>query len=99
MKIEIITNLEAFTSLEKEWNAIHKDSASAVPFLRHEYLLAWWQTLGGGEWPQGELYIVTARHNDGALAGIARVDALLRRHFPASGADANELPDEPALLG
>ena len=71
MKIEIITNLEAFTSLEKEWNAFHKDSASAVPFLRHEYLLAWWQTLGGGEWPQGELYIVAARHADGALAGIA----------------------------
>ncbi len=36
MKIEIITNLEAFTWLEKEWNALHKDSASAVPFFRHE---------------------------------------------------------------
>lgn len=35
----------------------------------------------------------------GALAGIARVDALLRRLYPAGGGGANELPDVPAVLG
>ena len=71
MKIEIIRNLEELSLLEKEWNALHQEVQVPVPFLRHEYLAAWWQTLGGGEWPQGELYVVTARHADGTLAGIA----------------------------
>jgi hypothetical protein len=34
----------------------------------------------------------------GAVLGVAGVGELLRRHFPISGADANELPDEPRLL-
>lgn len=34
----------------------------------------------------------------GVLLGIARVDVLLRRHFPASGGTPNELPDAPQLL-
>lgn len=34
----------------------------------------------------------------GALAGIARVDALLRRFYPQTGAGANELADAPAVL-
>jgi CelD/BcsL family acetyltransferase involved in cellulose biosynthesis len=38
--------------------------------LRNEYLSTWWQTLGGGEWSQGELCVVVARQ-EGQLAGIA----------------------------
>jgi uncharacterized membrane protein len=38
------------------------------------------------------------RFADGALAGIARVDALLTRHFPLAGANPNELADAPKLL-
>ncbi len=34
----------------------------------------------------------------GALAGITRADALLRRHFPVAGANPNELPDAPAVI-
>ena len=35
----------------------------------------------------------------GTLAGIARIDALARRHFPlAGGVNPNELPDAPAVL-
>ena len=71
MEIGVIRDLDKLNSLENGWNTLHKDSASAVPFLRHEYLTAWWQTLGGGEWPQGELNVVTARHEDGTLAGVA----------------------------
>jgi CelD/BcsL family acetyltransferase involved in cellulose biosynthesis len=71
MRIEVVRDLGELYSLAQEWNQLLKDSASAVPFLRHEYLAAWWQTLGGGEWPQGELYVVTARREDGGLAGIA----------------------------
>ena len=34
----------------------------------------------------------------GSLAGIDAVSALLARHFPASGARPNELGDRPALI-
>ncbi len=71
MNIEIIRDLDKLNSLENEWNQLHQHSASAVPFLRHEYLAAWWQTLGGGEWAQGGLYVVAGRREDGSLAGLA----------------------------
>jgi len=34
----------------------------------------------------------------GALLGIERVDGLLRRHFPGSGENPNELADTPSVL-
>jgi uncharacterized membrane protein len=33
-----------------------------------------------------------------ALAALGRVNDLLRRHFPADGSRANELPDRPLML-
>ncbi len=71
MHIATIHSLPELISLEKEWNDLLALSASRVPFLRHEYVTAWWQGLGGGEWPHGELYVVTARQEDGSLVGIA----------------------------
>jgi CelD/BcsL family acetyltransferase involved in cellulose biosynthesis len=71
MRIEVITDLSGLAPLANEWNALLKESASAVPFLRHEYLSTWWETLGGGEWQQGELYVVVARRESGDLVGIA----------------------------
>jgi CelD/BcsL family acetyltransferase involved in cellulose biosynthesis len=56
--------------LETEWNALIERSITNVPFIRHEYLRTWWQTRGGGEWPQAELVLVTA-HRDGQLVGVA----------------------------
>jgi hypothetical protein len=47
--------------LETEWNALIERSITNVPFIRHEYLRTWWQTRGGGEWPQAELALVTAQ--------------------------------------
>ncbi len=58
-------------TLRSDWNALLDESISHVPFLRYEYLVDWWQTRGGGEWPaECELAIVTAMEN-GRLAGIA----------------------------
>ncbi len=54
----------------KDWNALVETSITDTPFLRHEYLSEWWQTLGGGEWKQGELVLVSAVEN-GKLIGIA----------------------------
>jgi CelD/BcsL family acetyltransferase involved in cellulose biosynthesis len=56
---------------QAEWNGLLAESSVHVPFLRYEYLQTWWQTRGGGEWPQdARLAIVTAREN-GRLVGIA----------------------------
>jgi CelD/BcsL family acetyltransferase involved in cellulose biosynthesis len=71
MHLNIITNVDQFEALADEWNHLLNHSASHVPFLRHEYMRAWWSTLGGGEWSQGELCLVTARGEDGNLIGIA----------------------------
>jgi len=71
MHIATIRSLPELISIEKEWNDLLTISASHVPFLRHEYMTAWWQGLGGGEWAHGELYIVTARNDDNQLIGIA----------------------------
>jgi hypothetical protein len=38
------------------------------------------------------------RYEEGVLAGIADVSALLERHFPAGGANVDELPDKPVVL-
>jgi len=56
--------------LEAEWNQLLEESITHVPFLRHEYLKIWWQTMGGGEWKTGDLAIAAARR-DGNLIGIA----------------------------
>lgn len=34
----------------------------------------------------------------GAMVGIERIHALLRQHFPASGANVNELPNRPVRV-
>ncbi len=68
--MELSLHHEFPAHLQAEWNALLDGSASHVPFLRYEYLEAWWQTRGGGEWPQASLAIVTARQ-DGRLVGIA----------------------------
>ena len=60
-----------FSELDSnEWNALLSESFSDVPFLRYEYLSAWWSTHGGGEWPMAQLALVSARESD-RLAGIA----------------------------
>ncbi len=38
------------------------------------------------------------RFEDGAVAGVASVSTLLGKHFPPSGANPNELPDQPVML-
>jgi CelD/BcsL family acetyltransferase involved in cellulose biosynthesis len=41
-----------------------------VPFLRYEYIRIWWETRGGGEWPESDLAVILAREA-GRLVGIA----------------------------
>jgi CelD/BcsL family acetyltransferase involved in cellulose biosynthesis len=71
MSLTLIQSESDFLALKEDWNLLLTSSASHVPFLRHEYLSNWWQTLGGGEWEMGSLAIVTDRSEDGSLEAIA----------------------------
>jgi CelD/BcsL family acetyltransferase involved in cellulose biosynthesis len=53
-----------------EWNTLVEAGVTDAPFLRHEYLDQWWKTLGGGEWKQADLALVSASEN-GKLVGLA----------------------------
>jgi CelD/BcsL family acetyltransferase involved in cellulose biosynthesis len=70
MEFQVIRDEAEFDSLAEDWNRLLNQSASHVPFLRHEYMQIWWRNRGGGEWPQAELAIVVAREGD-RLLGIA----------------------------
>jgi CelD/BcsL family acetyltransferase involved in cellulose biosynthesis len=52
------------------WNVLVEQSIADTPFSRYEYLSEWWKTLGGGEWQNAELLLVSATEND-QLIGIA----------------------------
>ena len=70
MDFNLHTDFESLTPLASEWNAMLAECITDAPFLRFEYLRDWWQTLGGGEWGQAELIVVTA-HEGGKLIGVA----------------------------
>jgi CelD/BcsL family acetyltransferase involved in cellulose biosynthesis len=71
MQFELHRDPAVFGQLHAEWNALLDRSVTRVPFLRAEYQQAWWGERGGGEWPQAELLVVTARGDDGSLVGVA----------------------------
>ena len=61
----------SFDSLDASaWNGLLPGSVTDAPFLRHEYLSDWWASLGGGEWSNVTLAIISASQ-DGQLIGIA----------------------------
>ena len=70
MDFALIRNFSDLEPLASEWNALLAESSTHAPFLRHEYLRAWWETRGGGEWPASALAVALARQ-DGRPAGIA----------------------------
>lgn len=70
MEFALHRNFSELAHLSDEWNALLAESITHIPFLRYEYLSTWWETRGGGEWPESELAVVTA-WQDGHLEGIA----------------------------
>jgi CelD/BcsL family acetyltransferase involved in cellulose biosynthesis len=78
MDFTLHRNSSDLAPLAVNWNKLLAESVTHIPFLRYEYLLAWWATRGGGEWPASELAVVTA-YQDGRLAGIAPMFSSLNR--------------------
>jgi hypothetical protein len=71
MEISFLNDLSTWEQLARPWNDLLARSATDIPFLRFEFLRAWWTTLGGGEWPDGELWVAVGREQDGGLAAAA----------------------------
>ncbi len=71
MKIDIIRNTGSWAEMQQEWDELLQKSHLNLPFLTFAFQRAWWQHLGGGEWQNAELHILTGRAEDGALLGIA----------------------------
>jgi CelD/BcsL family acetyltransferase involved in cellulose biosynthesis len=70
MTMEFIRDAPSWDRIAPDWNDLLSRSASACPFLRCEFLRAWWEHLGGGEWPSADLRIAVWRE-DGTVRGIA----------------------------
>ena len=70
MEFSLHQDFTELAGLAEDWNSLLAESVTHIPFLRYEYLSAWWETRGGGEWPESQLAVVTA-HQAGRLVGIA----------------------------
>ena len=68
MNYTLLNDFSKITS--NEWNELLKDSIQDTPFLRYEYQKTWWEHLGGSEWKDAKLILVTA-HENNQLTGIA----------------------------
>lgn len=73
-EIRVITKLEDFKSLEKQWNQLLKKSPVRSAFLTWTWLYSWWNTYGTDK----QLWIVSTWH-DGTLTGLAPLMLETRR--------------------
>src|SRR5215216_416496 len=70
MNFNLHKDFSEFSLRAESWNSLVEQSVADTPFSRHEYLSEWWKTLGGGEWKQATLVLVSATEND-QLVGMA----------------------------
>jgi len=71
MEFKQYDTFDALASYKEDWNLLLKKCASVVPFLTYDYLKAWWQTRGGGEWPEESQLVLVAAFEGEELVGAA----------------------------
>jgi CelD/BcsL family acetyltransferase involved in cellulose biosynthesis len=71
MEFKRYDTFNALANYQEDWNHLLQRSASHVPFLTFDYLKAWWETRGGGEWPKDSLLVLVAAFQDDSLVGVA----------------------------
>jgi CelD/BcsL family acetyltransferase involved in cellulose biosynthesis len=86
MELKYYNNFDALAKYRDNWNDLLEKSVSQVPFLTFDYLQSWWQTRGGGEWPEDSALVIIAAFEGDDLVGAA---PLFR---------ANNLDGVPALM-
>lgn len=68
MNYKLHTSFDTLLPLAPAWNELLAASITNAPFLRYEYLATWWNSLGGGEWKDARLAVITASENDQLVA-------------------------------
>ncbi|MBI5874091.1 MAG: GNAT family N-acetyltransferase [Candidatus Omnitrophica bacterium] len=63
MQIEVIKDIDKFQKMRSEWNALLEASGVHNPFLRHEWLTAWWKGYGDGK----ELFVLMFKNEREAV--------------------------------
>jgi len=71
MNIQFLHSDQSFSDLSDIWEALLSHSGTNTPFQQPGYLEAWWSTMGGGEWDDGELWLGVGKVDGGEIAGIA----------------------------
>jgi CelD/BcsL family acetyltransferase involved in cellulose biosynthesis len=64
--LDLVSDSSAFARLEGEWNDAVERAGIPHPFLRHEWVSAWWEAFGAGR----RLHILTVRRS-GSIVAIA----------------------------
>ena len=64
LQVELVTDLASFLALETDWNRLVQAAGIPHPFLRHEWIRAWWECFAGDR----ELRIVLVRDGRGLVA-------------------------------
>ncbi len=71
MNIQFLHSDQSFSELTDIWEALLSRSGTNTPFQQPGYLDAWWSTMGGGEWDDGELWLGVGKIEGGEIVGIA----------------------------
>lgn len=69
MEFKLHTNFP--TEIADSWDSLLIQSITRVPFLFFEHLKIWWETRGGGEWPQTDQLAVISGWESNELKGLA----------------------------
>lgn len=86
MELKYYKTFDALVKIKDQWNHLLENSISQSPFLTFDYLQSWWQTKGGGEWPEDSELVLIAAFEGDEMVGVA---PLFR---------ANNLEGVPALM-
>ena len=81
--VETVTDARAFERLEPEWNEAVERAGFTHPFLRHEWLLTWWECFGAGR----ELHVLIVR----SQARIIAIAPLLMEKTSVCGIPIRQL--------
>lgn len=68
LQVNVLTNADAITQLQSEWNDLVEQSEQGVFFLRWRWVQLWWQMYAPAN---SHLYLLTCRNERGQLVGLA----------------------------